>query len=205
MWFCHNSWSQGTLWGVLLALPLCCSNIILSPRCLLRHMTSIPRVLHRLVSLSELSLWKFLIVFWCLLWCLLSAFRIPCGWLVHQWQLNHWGFRHQNPLEYTTGRHVSLLMMVCGPCQECSKWLFLLLLQEGGSFMLPIQLSSSHSIHMMGHTALGPRRVTQSIHLPYMVGMDLHLQVTFHRWHDWLWICGGHYTWWYWSGGWLSG
>ena len=34
----------------------------------------------------------------CLLWCLLFAFRFPCGCHVHLWGLNSWGVQHHNPL-----------------------------------------------------------------------------------------------------------
>ena len=44
---------------------------------------------------------------WCLLWCLVSTLRFPCGCHVHQWGLKHWGLHHCNSLVYTHGWHVS--------------------------------------------------------------------------------------------------
>ena len=50
-----------------------------------------------------------------------------------------------------------------------------------GSLMLLHLLFPSHPIYMVGHTALGAwQRVIQSIHLSYMVGRGLLLQVWFH-------------------------
>ena len=50
-----------------------------------------------------------------------------------------------------------------------------------GSLMLLHLLFPSHPIYMVGHTALGAwQRVTQSLHLPYMVGRDLLFQVLFY-------------------------
>ena len=71
-------------------------------------------------------------------WCLLSAVRFLCGCHFYQWGLNHWGLWHCNPLEYTFGRYMCFLMLVCGPHQECTEWLLLQHLQLGGSFMLLI-------------------------------------------------------------------
>ena len=94
------------------------------------------------LSLSALSLlWIHYVVCWGLLCCLLFTFRFPCDCHVHQWGLNCWGLLCCNCRQYTLGRHMFLLMMVCSPCQECTECLILPLLQEGGGFMLLIQLS----------------------------------------------------------------
>ena len=56
----------------------------LSPRCLLRHMPTMPWVLHKWVSLSEYSLTP---IYYCMLVfviAFLSAFRYPWGCHVHQ-------------------------------------------------------------------------------------------------------------------------
>ena len=55
MWFCCHSWFQGTQWGVLLTSSPWHSNN-LSPSCIIGNMPTMPCVLHRWVSLSELSL-----------------------------------------------------------------------------------------------------------------------------------------------------
>ena len=51
---------------------------------------------------------------------------------------------------------------------------------NSGSLLLLNQLSSSHSNYMVGHTAWGVSRVTQSLHLPCMVRRGLLFQVWFH-------------------------
>ena len=63
----------------------------------------------------------------------LSSFRLPCVCHVHQLELKHSGLQYHNPLEYTLGRHMCHLVMVCGPHRECTKWLLLLLAQVGGA------------------------------------------------------------------------
>ena len=42
---------------------------------------------------------------------------LPCSLM----RFNHWGLQCHNPSEFTLGRHTCLLMIVCGPCQECTK------------------------------------------------------------------------------------
>ena len=86
----------------VVALPLCCSINSISPRCL----SGICQFCHGSssdeFSLSELSLPLIHYgVCWCMLWCLLSAFRSPCGSHVHHWGINCWGLQGQNPIEYT--------------------------------------------------------------------------------------------------------
>ena len=63
--------------------------------------------------------------------------------------------QHCNLSQYTLVRHLCLLVVVCEPCHECTECLLLHLLQEGRYLMLLIQLSPSHSICVIGHTALG--------------------------------------------------
>ena len=63
----------------------------------------------------------------------ISALRFQSGCSVYQWGINHWGLFHCNPSEYTHGRHMCLLVLVCGQHQECTKWLLLPLLEVGGS------------------------------------------------------------------------
>ena len=105
---------------------------------------------------------------WCLLWCLLSAFRFPFACLVQQWELSCLGLQCCNPMEYTLSRHMHLLVMICGPCEECTGWFLLPLLQVGGascySFVCPPAIPS---------TWLG-------IQLSYMAGSGLLFQVVFH-------------------------
>ena len=120
-------------------------------------------------SLSELSLPP-ISLFWCLLWCFLSTFRSPCCCHVHQWGLNHWGSHHHNPLVYTCGRQICILVLVHGLCPKCVKCLLPTLLEVGGSFMLLTQMSFSLFINMAGHTALGPNGVTYSPTFPTWQG-----------------------------------
>ena len=109
--------------GVLLALPLCQSNYNLNPRCLLRHMPTMPWVLHRQVPLLQLSVQMISYFIWCLLWCLLSSFRFSFGCHFHQQGLSHWDLQHFNPSKFMLGRHMCFLVMICGPQKECIKWL----------------------------------------------------------------------------------
>ena len=91
LWFCCHSWFQGTQWGVLLTSPMCHSNNNLSPGCLLPSEAYANYAME-----SPLVIFTFRveppnssqIMCWCLLWCLLSAFRVPCGCCIHLWQLN---------------------------------------------------------------------------------------------------------------------
>ena len=45
MWFCHHSWFGETQWGAVLVSLICQSINNFSPRCLLRHVPTIPWVL----------------------------------------------------------------------------------------------------------------------------------------------------------------
>ena len=91
MWFCHHHWYQSTL-EVLLALPPSNSSN-LSLRCLFRLMPIMTWVLHRLVSLSELSLPQF-----CIFICLVSVlayafcFQMPSWMSYSPMGAQPWGF-----------------------------------------------------------------------------------------------------------------
>ena len=92
--------------------------------------------------------------------------------------LNCWATQYSNLMEYTLERHMSLLMMVHGPHQECSKWLLLPLLWVGGALSHSFNCHPVMAIYMEGHTALGAQqRVTQDLCLPYIVGRGVHFQV----------------------------
>ena len=147
-----------SLRGALLALPLCHSNNNLSPICFLRHMPTIPWVL---------CIWVFSFIVeppsdsyaicWCLLWCLVSVMRFPCGCPVHYLGLYHWDLQHYNHLDSTLGGHMCLLVMVCSPCQECTEWLLLPLLQVGaGASYYLFSCPPSHSINMVRHNPIPP-------------------------------------------------
>ena len=97
------------LMGVLLALPLCYSSNI-SPRCSLRIMPVCPGSSAVDLSFSGSSLPP-IFVCWCLLWCLLSAFRIQYGSHFHQWGLNHLGLHIHNTSEYAHGKYMCLLVL----------------------------------------------------------------------------------------------
>ena len=71
--------------------------------------------------------------------------------------------------------------MICGPCQVCIEWILFSLLQLEGNSMLLIQLSPSHSIYMLGHTALGDHQwATWCLCLPYMAERGICFQVVFY-------------------------
>ena len=96
----------------------------------------------------------------CLLWCMLSAFRCHAGCHIHQWGLNCWlcttAALQSIPMagicaswwwsSTTWGMH-----QVAAPSTALSR----------GSLLPLIQLASSHSNNMVGHTVLGAwQRVT---------------------------------------------
>ena len=139
-------------------------------------------------SFSELNLPLIPYVVCCA--CYGVCFLLPCSSLATV-LTNCWGLQCHMPIEYAHCRHMHLLMMVSGPHQECAKFLLLPLLWVGGSLMLLIQLFPSHSICMVGHTALGAawQRVTWSLHLPYMVGGVFFSRLCAYQWHIRLWIC----------------
>ena len=62
---------------------------------------------------------------------MLSAFRYHAGCLIHQWGLSHWGLHYCSLLDHTHGRHMCSLVMVFGPCKECTEWLLSPLLWVG--------------------------------------------------------------------------
>ena len=84
---------------------------------------------------------------------------------VHQLGLNTWGFHHCSLLEHTLGRHMCLLELVHGPCQEWTEWLLLPQLQVGGAscywFSCPIaMLSVWWSIQPWGLSIESPNSFT---------------------------------------------
>ena len=114
---------------------ICCSNNDHSPRCLFRHMPTMSWVLCGYISLSELSLPIISYVMcWCLLQCLLYAFRFPCGCCFHLWGLNHCGLQHCRHSEFTLGRHMCLMVMVFVWFKEYTEWLLLQLPWVGGHY-----------------------------------------------------------------------
>ena len=90
MWFCQYHWSQGTQWDELLLSPLCHSGNNLSPD-VFSSLCQLCNGSPGEFSFSELS-WPLISLHYCLLCCLLAAFRFTCGCHVHQWALNHLGF-----------------------------------------------------------------------------------------------------------------
>ena len=89
-----------------------------SDLCLLGHGSSLGEFSSSEFDLPPISLCR------CLLLCLLSVFRLQCGYQFHKWGLNHWGLHHCNPLEYTHDKHLCLLVMVLahtrGALSRCS-------------------------------------------------------------------------------------
>ena len=62
------------------------------------------------------------------------AFSFTCGSHFHQRGLSHWSLQDNNHSEFTFGRHMCNLVMVCGRCQEYTEWLLPPLLLVGGGF-----------------------------------------------------------------------
>ena len=115
---------------------------------------------------------------WCLLWCLLSGSHVA-AMLTSGGSLL--GFCNTTTvLEDTFGRHIYILVMVCGPHQEYTEVSAPSTALSRGGFMLLIQLFLSHFTYMVEHLALGAgQRVTRSLCLPCMVEMGLLFQVVF--------------------------
>ena len=109
--------------------------------------------------------------------CLLSTFSFWCDCSWHQLGLICLGLNHCNPLKHITDRHMCLLVLVFGPHRSAVSSCFSHV-QVGWYFMLLKQLSPSHSVSTMGHTALGIEQshLIPLPSLPYMVRRDL-LQV----------------------------
>ena len=105
------------------------------------------------------------VIYWCLLVCLLSAFRFPCVCHVYPSGLNNF-----NPPEYTHGKYMCLLVMMNGPCHECTKWLHISLLQVEGNFLLLTQLSNQ-TFHEYGEAcSIGGLVESHPITLPSLHG-----------------------------------
>ena len=93
-------------------------------------------------------------MWWCLLWCMLSAFRCHAACHIHLLGLNHWDLHHLQPLgAYPWQAYVqpgnghqsaSGMHQVASPSTALSR----------GSLLLLHQLSSIHSNYMMRHAAL---------------------------------------------------
>ena len=87
------------------------------------------------------------------------------------------GFAAQQPLGAYHGRHMCILVMVCGPHCVCTEWFLPPLLWLGG-LMLLSWMSSTYSTHMVGIKFWGFGRVIQFSAFPAWWG-DL-FQVWFH-------------------------
>ena len=193
----HYSWIWGTQWGVLLASPLCCSNI-LRPRCLLRYMPAMPWVPWRWVFCFKVepSIDSYVGVFYGFCFLLSGS---------------HVGAIFTNG-GLTNGFCNTQLFGVY-PWQACvppgdGLWPMLRVhwiaapptTLIGESIMLFIQLSPAIPSIWLGIQLWRLSRVTQSTFLPFMVGRDLRLQVVFHLMielspNPW-WTL----TWWFWFG-----
>ena len=106
--------------------------------------------------------------------CLLSTFRCRVGCCIHLWGLNPLGFAPLQPFGVYPWQvyvqpgdgHWSMpgMYRVVAPSTTLGR----------GSLLLLSQLFPNHLIYMVGHTALEDHcRVTQSIHLPNMMGRGL--------------------------------
>ena len=62
------------------------------------------------------------------------------------------------------------------------------------------QLSSRHSISMVGHTALRSAESPDPSAFPIWWGGVFSFRLGSTQWHNWFWICCGHYVWWVWCG-----
>ena len=122
-------------------------------------------------SLSDLSIPSFhYFVCWCLLWCLLSAFRFPCGCHAHHWGAQLSGFAIAQPYGIYSWQAYVLPSNGLWPMPREH----LVAFPSTASRREELHASHSavpHSIYMVGITALRAwQRVTHSLCLPYMLG-----------------------------------
>ena len=175
MWFCCHISSSGTLWGVLLASPLCCGSNSPSPRCLLRHMPIMPSVPFRLMISFRVepptdSLCCMLVLVMVFAFC----FQAPI--FSNGTQLLDLAIP-QPYREYTWWAYV------CsgdGPWSVPMPVLLLSLLWVGGtscySFCCPLAITST----CWGIQLWGLGQESLNLSLPYMVGRGLLFQVLVH-------------------------
>ena len=129
-------------------------------------------------STGECFLWELslpLILISCVCVSYGVCFQVPI-WLPflpvgsQPWRLQH----HHDPLVYSLGKHIWLLVMVCGLCWEFTKWPATPTALSRGSLMLHIQLPPNHFMNIEGYMDLWVwQRVTWSFSLPNLVGMAL--------------------------------
>ena len=158
-------------------------------RYLLRHMPTMPWVLLRWVfslrvelstdSLYLVSVMVFLFVFRCLHGC-----------HVHLWGFSHWTLHHCRSFMCTLGRHMYLLMMARGPCQECTEWLLIPLFWVGG-FMLLIQLSPAIQSIWWEYSFGGWTESPILTAFPTWQGRVFFSRLCSPWFHGWLQICDG--------------
>ena len=136
-----HSWSWVTQWGALLVLALCHSSNYIRPKCLLSCMPIMPGVFRW----GDLVLVKvFTFCFQVTMWLPCSSavaqllgFVMPQSYGVYPWQ----AYVHLADGQWPTPG----VYWVTASSTASWRW----------SFMLLIQLSPSHSIYMVGHTAFG--------------------------------------------------
>ena len=121
--------------------------------CLLRHLPTLQWVPCRQVFSFIVAPYTDLFV---IFWCLFSGFHVASVFTNRGSTIGV--LHHCKSLEYCLSRNMCLLVMACDPYQECTGLMLVQLLQLGWSFMLLIQLSLSHSINMVAHTALGTQQ-----------------------------------------------
>ena len=158
-----------------------------------------------LVSLSDLNLPVTSLLCRSSFLCMCSVFRCHAWYHFHQWRLYLWGLYNCSPSKHTHGRHMSILVMVIGPHQECVEWLLLPLLWVGGVLCYLVSCPPAIPTICWGIQLWGLGRVTQSLKLPYMVGRGLLFQLWFHLMAQSalnLWWAS---TWWFCCSDWVSG
>ena len=172
-WLCYYATATTSVWDTFLGLHELCPGPSSSE-----------------FSLSELSL-PTLSLYLCLLQCLLSVFRFQCGYHVHQWGLNCWDLYHCYPLEYTSGWHVFLPVLVHDPWQVHGVAIPSLLWV---GVPQATQLAVLQAFNKYGHTySFG-----SSAKFPNSFALSTwSVRVFFSRccstwWHSKLWIGGGH-------------
>ena len=148
---------------------------------------------------------QFVYICWCLLWCVLSAFRFQCGCHFHLWGICCMCWHTAALWNISLAGICACLVMVWGPHQACTRWLLFPLLWVEGSLTL---LSSPPAIPAIwwGMQLWGlDQESPNTSAFPSLWGGIFFFRFSSTWWHGWLWISGGHETWWFQCGDWVSG
>ena len=138
------------------------------------------------VEPSTSSLCCMLVLIMVFTFCFQSSMKLPCS----PRGLSHWGLQCHNLMEFTLGRHMCLLMMICSPCQEGTKWLLLPLFLVGEASCYSCSCSPATPSKCWGIQVwqLDGGSPNSSVFPTLWVGVLSRLCCT--QWHGCLQVCG---------------